>query len=154
MKHKISAKPLVGGWEMAFPRYTPDQLFAVASDIEKYPAFIPGCVAARIVERGEKRWRVDNVYAFGPMRYRFQSTAELDPPGSLDITSSDGPWQEFRLQWAFSALATGSHLSCKFNVLFRNSVVAAVAAFGNQEMERRIMNAFIKRAESLYGATE
>ena len=31
--------------------YTPEQLYALVADIERYPAFLPWCIAARIRER-------------------------------------------------------------------------------------------------------
>jgi coenzyme Q-binding protein COQ10 len=134
-----------------FPRYSAAQLFALASDIEKYPHFVPGCVAARIVEKGETRWRVDNVFAVGPMRYRFTSIADVDPDNALDIRSSEGPWKSFRLSWRFTELAEGCRVGCRFAVEFRSGVLAAVAHFVTQATERRIMAAFEKRARALYG---
>lgn len=152
MEHKVSAGiPLVGGWELDFPRYTPAQLFALASDIESYPFFVPGCVATRIIERRDNLWRVDNVFAFGPVRHRFISHAELNPPDGLDIVSTDGPWKSFRLSWRFASLDEGCKLGCHFSAEFRSGVVATLASFGQHGAERRIMGAFERRAKALYG---
>jgi Polyketide cyclase / dehydrase and lipid transport len=49
-----------------FPRFKPEQLFALVSDVESYPIFIPSCVSARIVEKRERIWRVENVFGVGP----------------------------------------------------------------------------------------
>ncbi|PKU25385.1 type II toxin-antitoxin system RatA family toxin [Telmatospirillum siberiense] len=152
MDHKVSAgTSVVGGWELAFPRYTPAQLFALASDIESYPFFVPGCVAARIIERRDNLWRVDNVFAFGPVRHRFISHAELNPPDGLEITSTDGPWKSFRLSWQFAPLEEGCQLGCRFAAEFRSGVVATIASLGQHGAERRIMGAFERRAKALYG---
>ena len=152
MDHKITAgRPVDGGWELTFPRYTPTQLFTLASDIESYPFFVPGCVAARIVERRDNLWRVDNVFALGPVRHRFVSYAELNPPDGLDITSSEGPWKSIRLSWRFAPSDEGCQLTCRISAEFRSGVVAAIAAFGHHGMERRIMTAFERRAKALYG---
>ncbi len=149
---KVSAGvPLVGGWDLAFPRYTPAQLFALASDIESYPFFVPGCVATRIIERRDNLWRVDNVFAFGPVRHRFFSYAELNPPDGLEITSTDGPWKSFRLSWQFASLEEGCQLGCRFSAEFRSGVVATIASLGQHGAERRIMTAFERRAKALYG---
>lgn len=149
---RIAAEPLVGGWELSFPRYSTAQLFALASDIEKYPHFVPGCVAARIVEEDGTLWRVDNVFAVGPMRYRFASIAAVDPNNGLDIRSSESPWKSFHLAWRFTELAEGCRVGCRFAVEFRSGVVAAIAHFVSQGTELRIMAAFEKRAQALYGS--
>jgi coenzyme Q-binding protein COQ10 len=152
MEHKIPVGgPLVGGWKLAFPRFTPAQLFALASDIESYPFFVPGCVATRIIERCDNLWRVDNVFAFGPVRHRFISFAELNAPDGLEITSTDGPWKSFRLTWRFSSLEEGCQLECLFSAEFRSGVVATIASLGQHGAERRIMSAFERRAKALYG---
>jgi coenzyme Q-binding protein COQ10 len=152
MEHKIRAGgPLDGGWELAFPRYTPAQLFTLASDIESYPYFVPGCVAARIIERKDNLWRVDNVFALGPVRHRFISHAALNEPDGLEITSTDGPWKSFLLSWHFKPLNEGCQLACRFSAEFRSGVVATIAAFGHHGMERRIMASFERRAKALYG---
>ncbi|MTJ82156.1 MAG: type II toxin-antitoxin system RatA family toxin [Telmatospirillum sp.] len=152
MDHKITPGAAVsGGWELVFPRYTPAQLFALASDIESYPFFVPGCVAARITERRDNVWRVENVFSFGPVRHRFLRRAEINPPDGLEITSTDGPWKIFRLAWQFAPQEQGCKLGCHFTVEFRSSVLAAFAALGQHGAERRIMIAFERRAKALYG---
>ncbi len=142
---------MVGGWELFFPTYTAEQLFALASDIESYPFFIPGCVATRVIERRDNLWRVDNVFAFGPVRHRFISDAELNPPEGLDITSNDGPWKTFHLSWRFMPQDQGCKLACRFLAEFRSGVVATLASLGQSGTERRIMAAFERRAKALYG---
>ncbi len=123
----------------------------LASDIESYPFFVPGCVATRIIERRDNIWRVDNVFAFGPVRHRFISHAELNPPDGLEIASTDGPWTNFRLCWQFRPQETGCLLACRFTAEFRSGVVATIASLGQHSAEKRIMSAFERRAKALYG---
>jgi coenzyme Q-binding protein COQ10 len=147
----IEAVPREGGWELTFPRYTASQLFALVSDIERYPAFVPGCVAARITEKSGEHWSVDNVYNFGPLRSRFTSFADLEPPYRLDIRSEDGPWKQLHLAWRFEAKGDGCGLTCRFSAIFRSRVLATLASLRMTETERRVMAAFEKRARLLYG---
>jgi coenzyme Q-binding protein COQ10 len=146
-----SVHDLDGGWEQDFPRYSPAQLFALVSDIESYPGFVPGCVATRILERGETVWLVDNVFGFGPFRRRFTTRAELDAPNGLLITSSDDPWRSFRLSWRLEPLTEGCRLICSFALGFRSATIGALAPLVMAEMDRRIIAAFEKRAAALYG---
>jgi coenzyme Q-binding protein COQ10 len=144
---------LSGGWERDFPQYRPAQLFALVADIERYPRFVPGCVATRILARDGPLWTVDNVFGFGPLRSRFTTLAEIEAPHFLRITSSDGPWRQFALTWRLDPQgADGCRLGCAFAVTFRSRPLAALARLGQGEMDQRIIAAFEKRAKSLYGS--
>jgi coenzyme Q-binding protein COQ10 len=140
-----------GGWELTFPRYSASQLFALVSDIERYPAFVPGCLAARISRKCGANWTVDNVYHFGPLRSRFTSYAEVESPSRIDIRSSDGPWKHLHLAWRFEPRGDGCWLSCRFEADFRSRVLSTLASLRMTETERDVMAAFEKRARKLYG---
>lgn len=140
-----------GGWNRVFPGYTPTQLFALVSGVENYPRFIPGCVAARVVERNGDQWLVDNVFHVGPIRSRFKSFARLESPHRLSISAEDGPWKMFRLVWTLDPDGDGCRVSCDFSVSFSSRAVAAVARLGVGEMDRRIIASFEKQALTLYG---
>ena len=139
-----------GGWRRTFPRLSSAQLFALVSDIESYPAFVPGCLHARIVERGETVWKVENVFGFGPVRSRFMSRAELDPPHRLDITSREEPWRDFRMNWRFEDADAGCRLSCALALVFRSPLLARVAHLASGELERGVVSAFERRARWVY----
>ena len=139
-----------GGWRRTFPRLTAAQLFALVSDIESYPEFVPGCLQARIVERGETVWKVENVFGFGPVRSRFMSRAELDPPHRLDITSREEPWRDFRMNWRFEDSTAGCRLSCALALVFRSPLLARLARMASGEMERGVVSAFERRAKIVY----
>jgi coenzyme Q-binding protein COQ10 len=138
-------------WEREFPHYTPEQLFSLVSDIESFPIFMPGCLDAHIVEKGERFLRVENVFGVGPMHSRFLSTAELDPPHRIDISSSDGPWQHFHMCWQFLPSGTGCRVACTSSLEFRSPLLAALARFSRRETEDRIIEAFKARARILFG---
>jgi coenzyme Q-binding protein COQ10 len=138
-------------WKREFPRFTPEQLFALVSDVESYPIFIPGCVSARIVAKNERIWRVDNVYGVGPIRRHFLSIAELDPPHAIKISSNDGLWRDFQMSWRFEPSGSGCRVSCTSSAEFRSPVLAALARISESEMEDRIIAAFEARARALFG---
>ncbi len=87
----------------------------------------------------------------GPLRSRFTSYAELEPPHRLDIRSADGPWKQFHLAWRFEPRGEGCWLACKFSADFRSRVLTSLASLRMTETERQVMAAFEKRARSLYG---
>src|SRR5713101_1996081 len=60
--------------------YTPEQLFALVADIERYPEFLPWCVGARIRERKPDLIVADLIIGFRMFRERFTSRVALAPP--------------------------------------------------------------------------
>src|ERR1700745_4386486 len=63
--------------------YTPEQLFALVADIERYPEFLPWCLAARIKERRADLIVADLIIGFRMFRERFTSRVALDAPGRI-----------------------------------------------------------------------
>ncbi|WP_374450144.1 type II toxin-antitoxin system RatA family toxin, partial [Stella sp.] len=53
--------------------YSPEQLFDLVADIERYPEFLPWCVAARIRERTGELVVADLMIGFKMIRERFTS---------------------------------------------------------------------------------
>src|SRR5207244_9794424 len=73
--------------------YTPEQLFALVADVERYPEFLPWCVGARIRERRPDLVVADLIIGFRMFRDRFTSRVALDPPRRIDVTYADGPFR-------------------------------------------------------------
>ena len=73
--------------------YTPEQLFALVADIERYPEFLPWCIGARIRERSADLIVADLIIGFRMFRERFTSRVELDPPRRIDVTYAEGPFR-------------------------------------------------------------
>lgn len=147
---------LTGEWQLNFPRYSPEQLFSLVSAVEEYPVFVPGCVAARVTARGQEQgkpvWHVDNLFGIGPFRSRFASETRLDPPHGAVVTSSDGPWRSFRLEWQLREWGeTGCALSCGFAIDFHSPMLTALARRVLPETVRRTVAAFEARAAHLFG---
>jgi coenzyme Q-binding protein COQ10 len=137
-----------------YPRYTAEQMFTLAADIESYPCFVPGCRAARIVARDGDRLRVENVFGFGPLRHPFETRAELKPPCELAIVSRDGPWRHFSMTWRFLPERAGCLLSCEVALDFASHMLNLVASVAAVEVERQVLAAFELRAEKLFGPAE
>ncbi len=142
-------------WRLRFPQHSAEQLFALVSDIESYPRFVPGCIATRILERrADGVWLVDNVFGFGPLRQRFHTLATPEPPQRLVIRSEDGPWRRFAMIWNFIPDdsipdGAGCRVEVEVELGFRSPLLAALARTALPSVEPRIINAFEARAARL-----
>jgi coenzyme Q-binding protein COQ10 len=136
-------------WRREFPDIAPARLFAMVSDIESYPSFVPGFISARIRERREDCWLVENVVGFGPVSRRFMTKATFDMPHRLDIRAEDGPSGTFEMGWRFEPSGAGCRLGCRTVIGFPSRLAAAVAQAGMGNFERLTIAAFERRAASL-----
>ena len=90
--------------------YTPEQLFALVADIERYPEFLPWCLAARIKERRADRIVADMIIGFRMFRERFTSRVALDAPRRIDVTYAEGPFRRLNNRWVFDKVPGGCRI--------------------------------------------
>ncbi|MBM3480497.1 MAG: type II toxin-antitoxin system RatA family toxin, partial [Alphaproteobacteria bacterium] len=73
--------------------YSPEQLFDLVAQVERYPEFLPWCLAARIRSRSEDAVVADLVIGFRMIRERFTSHVRLDRARRIDVRYADGPFK-------------------------------------------------------------
>lgn len=135
-----------------YPRHSCDELFALASDIEHYPRFLPWCKSARVIRTGEGGIReVDNHFGAGPADLAFRSRAIATPPERLEISSADGPFHRFTLVWSFTPRAEGGcRVRAEYLVEFRSGMLQALARLAVHQVERSVLRRFRDRAQAVY----
>jgi coenzyme Q-binding protein COQ10 len=132
--------------------YTPEQLFALVADIERYPEFLPWCIGARIKERQPNLVVADLIIGFKVFRERFTSRVVLDPPGKIDVTYTEGPFRYLDNHWTFERAPEGCRIGFFVDFEFKSRLMQKVIEVLFSEAVRRMVGAFEKRACDLYGA--
>ena len=131
--------------------YTPEQLFALVADVQRYPEFLPWCVGARIREREPLRLVADLVIGFKLFRERFTSEVRLDPPQRIDVSYSEGPFRYLKNYWTFAPVTGGCRIDFFVDFEFKSRLLQKVIEVVFGEAVRRMVGAFEKRARDLYG---
>jgi coenzyme Q-binding protein COQ10 len=131
--------------------YTPEQLFALVADIERYPEFLPWCTGARIRERQPRFVVADLIIGFKMFRERFTSHVTLDPPGKIDVTYAEGPFRYLNNHWMFETAPEGCRIDFFVDFEFKSRLMQKVIEVLFGEAVRRMVGAFEKRARELYG---
>ena len=131
--------------------YTPEQMFDLVADVERYPEFLPWCQEARIRRRDPERILADMVIGFRLVRERFTSRVELDRPGRIDVTYTEGPLRYLNNRWIFRPVGDGS---CEVDFFvdfeFRSMILEKIMGVFFGEAIRRMVGAFEVRAAQLY----
>ena len=131
--------------------YRPGQLFALVADIEKYPEFLPWCVAARIRSRNGDLVIADMVIGFRMFRERFTTRVTLKPPDRIDVSYADGPFKHLANHWVFNPHPVGCELDFFVDFEFRSRLLDRLIGALFDEAVRRMVRAFETRAKILYG---
>lgn len=134
--------------------YTPQQLYDLVSDVEKYPEFLPWCVAARVRERSDRLIVADLAIGFRVFRERFTSRVTLLPDSPdgprIDTAYADGPFKHLMSYWIFHPHAKGCEIDFYVEFEFRSRLLQATIELLFHEAVRRMVAAFEGRAAKLY----
>ncbi len=137
--------------------YSAQQMYDLVADVEKYPEFLPWNAAARIRSRspfdGGEVMEADLVISFKVFRERFASRVTLWPARKrIDTEYLDGPFRYLKSHWDFTDLPEGG-CAVDFHVdfEFRNAILQKIIGIVFNEAMMRIVRAFERRAEALYG---
>lgn len=133
--------------------YTPDQLFDLVADVERYPEFLPWCVGARIRKRDGDVFFADLVIGFKMIRERYTSKVSLDRDAKrIDVVYTEGPFQYLNNHWAFIPNADGTTTIDFFvDFEFKSKILQKVIGTLFNEAVKLMVGAFEKRANQLHG---
>ena len=141
--------------------YSADQLYAVAADIESYPKFIPLVRSAKVLSRntaadGSVHCEARLEFAYGKMGIHeaFTSQVVADPAThKIKTSSSDGPMKKLEGEWTLHDLAGGgAEVHYKVDYALKSKVLQIVLSGMFDLAVRKLLSAFEKRANQLYGS--
>lgn len=137
--------------EKRFLPYEPAQMYQLVADIERYPEFLPWCLAARIRRRAGNIVYADLVIGFKMVRESFTSRVELCPPDRINVTYAEGPFRYLNNHWVFAPAQGGCVIDFYVDFEFRSRMLQKIISTLFGEAVKRMVAAFEARAHQLYG---
>lgn len=135
-----------------FLPYTPEQLFDLVADIEKYPEFLPWCLAARILSKSETEIVADLSVGYKFFREIFRSRVHLTPKTRIDVEYLNGPFHSLSNHWSFIKSSDfGTNIEFFIDFQFRNSLFQSATQRVFESAFNQMLHSFEKRAQQLYG---
>jgi coenzyme Q-binding protein COQ10 len=139
--------------------YSAEQMFDLIADVPRYPDFLPWVAAARIRSRkplpeGEGEvMEADLVVSFKVFRERFGSRVTLRPGERIiDVEYLDGPFRYLNNHWEFEPRgANVCQIDFFVDFEFKSAMLQRLIGVVFNQAMQRIVAAFEKRAEALYG---
>jgi coenzyme Q-binding protein COQ10 len=134
--------------------YTPEQVFELVADVERYPQFLPWCVACRITKRLDDGFEADLAIGFKMVREKFSSRVTLNRPDKIVVGYKDGPFSYLSNTWNFKPGPDGKGTQVDFHLEFefRSRMLQSIIGVLFEEAVRRMVGAFEARAKELYGS--
>jgi ribosome-associated toxin RatA of RatAB toxin-antitoxin module len=80
----------------------PQRMFDLINDIERYPEFVPGCVAADILERTASEIHARLTVGRGPLRTSFTTRNRLTPASQIRMDLVEGPFRSLQGRWTLT----------------------------------------------------
>ncbi len=132
--------------------YTPEQLFGLVAEVDKYSEFLPWCLSSVIKRREGNVFYADLVIGYKVVREKFGSKVTLTHPERIDVQYLSGPMKYLTNQWKFIREPDGScTIDFYVDFEFKNRVLQGLMGAFFNELVRRMVSAFEQRAKSLYG---
>jgi coenzyme Q-binding protein COQ10 len=138
-------------------RHTPEQMFALVADVERYPEFLPLCEALSVRTRKERDGRTmlvaDMTVGYKAIRETFTSQVHLKPDElTIDVKYVDGPFRYLTNVWTFTPAGKGGcDVTFFIDYEFKSRILGALMGSMFERAFRMFSEAFEKRADAVYG---
>jgi ribosome-associated toxin RatA of RatAB toxin-antitoxin module len=132
--------------------YTPAQMFALVDGVEHYPAFLPWCTGSSVLSRDASVTRAALQVGFRGVKQRFATENRNSPPGDISMKLLEGPFRSLDGHWRFTDL-NGKGCKIEFSLAyeFSSRILATLVGPVFSHIADTMVEAFVKRAERLYG---
>lgn len=128
-------------------------MFALVSDIETYPRFLPWCTGAEILSRNANSVTARIEFAVGKVSKSFVTRNINREYSEIAMQLVDGPFSQLQGRWRFDPLGEeGCKISLYLEYDFSNRMVSMVVRQVFGKIANSLVDAFQQRAVEIYGA--
>ena len=135
--------------------YSAEQMFDLVTDVEAYPKFLPWCDRSAVLARDAQGMQAQVGISFGGIRQSFTTRNEHTPGRQVDVRLVDGPFSTLEGHWRFTPVGEAAAGACKVELqldyAFRSAALAALVGPVFDKIAGSLVDAFVKRAEQVYG---
>lgn len=135
--------------------YSPQEMFDLVADVPRYPEFLPWCDHARVLEQHADGVTAEVGIALAGIKKSFITRNTYEPGRRLQMQLVKGPFSHLQGDWHFYPVGDGSQRACKVELNlsygFDSMTLAAVVGPIFDKIAATMMDAFIQRAEKMYG---
>ena len=135
--------------------YRPEEMYALVIDIDAYPKFLPWCDHATVLAQDQDGVTAEVGITFGGVRQTFTTRNRHTSGRAVAMQLLSGPFSRLDGQWRFVPLGDGTQRACRVELLlnygFDNATLGALVGPVFDRIAGSLVDAFVKRAEQVYG---
>ena len=135
--------------------YSPEEMFRLVTDVDHYPEFLPWCDKARVLETDAHGMVAEVGINLGGIQQTFTTRNDHEEGRSVGMTLVQGPFSKLSGMWRFTPVGDGSQRACKVELDlqygFSSKTLAALVGPVFDKIAASLVDAFVKRAEAVYG---
>ena len=134
--------------------YSPEEMFALVTDVAKYPQFLPWCDRASVQSEDETGMTAQVGISISGIRQSFTTRNTHVPGREVHMQLIDGPFSQLEGQWKFQPVGEGDQRACRieFELRYGFSNIALATLIGPvfDRIAGSMVDAFVKRADDVY----
>lgn len=138
--------------------HSPEQMFALVADVERYPQFLPLCEGLVVKRRtpranGGEVLLADMTVGYRAIRETFTSRVTLDPDNlKILVEYVDGPFSHLENRWSFKPAGEGGcEVGFFISYEFASRMLGLLMGTMFDRAFRKFAEAFERRADQVYG---
>jgi coenzyme Q-binding protein COQ10 len=152
--HARQKNKVISHRETRLVPYPADLMYAVVSDVEKYPQFLPWVVGLRVLSRREGGLTAEMAVGYGALRERYTSEVKLDPGmHRIDVAQTKGPFKTLENHWQFTPRETGCEVVFSILFEFKSRLLHGLAGDKFEKVMLKMADAFEARAKEIQSAS-
>ncbi len=132
--------------------HSAERMFDLIEAAEFYPVFLPWCASAVVLQRDDAVVVARLQVAYLGARFEFTTRNPKRRPEFMAIGLEQGPFQRFEGSWHLKPLSSwGCRIEFVLSYDFTHSVMGSLAAPVFHRIADTLVDAFIQRADSVFG---
>ncbi|MDB5868125.1 MAG: cyclase/dehydrase [Polaromonas sp.] len=135
--------------------YSAAEMFALVTDVASYPQFLPWCDRASVQEAHAGGMVAKVGISIAGIRQSFTTRNRHEQDRKVTLQLVDGPFSKLEGEWCFVPVGDSSQRACKVEFTlcydFDNRALAALIGPIFDKIAGSLVDAFVKRASSVYG---
>ena len=135
--------------------YSAEEMYALVTDVAKYPEFLPWCDRSKVLEEDEHGMTAEVGLGFGGIHQSFTTRNTHIPGREVSLKLVSGPFSNLDGHWKFTPVGAEGERACRVELNlsygFSNFALQALVGPVFDKIASSLVEAFVKRAEQVYG---
>ena len=137
----------------ALVTFTPEQMFDLVVDVERYHEFLPWVAGAEVHEKNGRDLQASLTMERAGIRQSFTTRNVMQRPEWMSLELVDGPFKRLDGLWTFTPIGTaGTKIVLDMKFEFANPVASMLFGRAFEQSVGELIDAFVARARMSYGS--